>query len=268
VDTGPPATLRIAPGAGPYRLAPSVDGHGLWISEYVSRTRCTVRELALDGRARRPPRPVRCGVTPLLETPHGLWVSEWVNAYSLNGRTVQFTEPTYALLDPGSLRAKVRYEEAFAIGAHHVLTMRDDETGLVLRDLRTGASVPLTKPTPMTFFVFNSEFPVARVSPDGRYALFRLGSFSDSPQWIDLWALDLNDATWHHLPGLPVKGALKYSFEGWAPDGRVVMLGEYGVSGHVLATWRPGEAQVSVRADPLPASLYDDGLGEMLVALA
>jgi hypothetical protein len=267
IDAGIPVTLRVDGSGWNYRLAPSVDGRGLWISEYRSQTACTLREQDVDGRTRRPARPFRCGVEPIMETPHGLWVSRWVNVYTLNGRNVESTEPTYALLDPGTLREKASYEEAFVIGAHHVLTMDDQENGLVLRDLRTGTSVPLTKPAPYnSFFVFNSGFPIARVSPDGRYALIRLGSHYTHPQVIDLWLLDLDTGGWQHVPGTPVEGALKFASEAWAPDGRVIMLGLYGPDRAVLATWRPGEPQVAVRPDTLPKSLYDHGLGPLLVA--
>jgi hypothetical protein len=261
---GTPTTLRVD-ATGRYRLGPSVDGLGVWVSEYRSRTSCTLREQSLVGRTRRAPRSVPCGVEPLLETPSGLWVSKWVNVYTLAGRTVEFNEPTFALLDPTTLREKASYEEAFVIGANHVLTMTDKQRDLMLRDLRTGAAVPLTKPADLNLHVFNSELPVARVSPDGRYAVLRLGSHSQSPQVIDLWALDLTTGAWQHVPGMPVYGALKYASEAWAPDGRLVMVGEYGVDKQVLATWRPGDPRVLTRPAPLPEHLYEDGLGLLLV---
>jgi hypothetical protein len=131
IGTDVPPTLRVDAAAGhnPH-VAPAVDGRGVWISEYRSRTRCSLREVALDGRTRRPARDVPCGVEPLLETPHGLWVSRWVNLYTLAGREVDLHEPTYALLDPETLRPRASYAEAIVIGAHHVLTMNDQEGDL------------------------------------------------------------------------------------------------------------------------------------------
>ena len=266
VGAGTPPTLRVTTTADRYRLAPSVDGRGVWVSVYRSRTSCVLRELTLDGRTRRASRTVPCGVEPLLETPAGLWVSRWVNVYTLAGRTVHFTEPTYALLDPRTLQERATYTEAFVVGAHHVLTMDDHEAELVLRDVRTGAARPLAKPSQLELHVFNSEFPVARVSPDGRYALFRLGDHGQSPQVIDLWVLDLTAGAWQHVPGFPVQGALKYASEAWAPDGRLVMLGQYGERDPVLATWRPGDPRVAVRPDRLPETVYDGGLQRLFVA--
>ena len=54
--------------------------------------------------------------------------------------------------------------------------------------------------------------------------------------------------------------------EAWAPDGRLVMLGKYGRRGHVLAIWRPGDPRVAVRPDPLPETVYDEGLQRLFVA--
>lgn len=264
LGAGTPAVLRLTTSADRYGLGPSADGQGVWVSEYRSRTRCTLREQGLDGRTRRAARPVACGVEPVLETPAGLWVSKWLNVYSRTSPEVHFNDPSYALLDPRTLHEKASYEEAIVIGAHHVLTMTDEQRDLVLRDTRTGSAIPLTKPADHNLHVFNAEFPVGRVSPDGRYALFRLGSHHTMPQVIDLWLLDLTSGTWTHVPGLPVHGSLKYASETWAPDGRVVMLGEYGVDKRFLATWRPGDAQVLVRPDTLPERLYDSGLGSVL----
>jgi hypothetical protein len=138
----------------------------------------------------------------------------------------------------------------------------------VLRDLRTGSASRLDNPSGLIFAVFNSELPVARVSPDGRYALVRLGNYSSAQQVIDLWLLDLTTGDWRHVPGMPVFGGLKYASEAWAPDGRLVMLGEYGADRRVLATWRPGDPQVAIRPDPLPERIYEDGLGYLLVSSA
>lgn len=111
----------------------------------------------------------------------------------------------------------------------------------------------------------SSESPLGRVSPDARYALVRLGNHSVSPQVIDLWLLDLTTGAWQQVPGMPVTGALKSASETWASDGRVVMLGEYGLTGPVLATWRPGDREVARRPDPLPRRVYEQGLGPLLV---
>jgi hypothetical protein len=243
-----------------YRLAASPTGRSVWVSEYVSRTRCTMRELWLDGRTKRPARDVACGVTPLAETEAGLWVSRWVNWFTLNGRNVEMWEPTYALLDPATLAERSSHAEAQVMGRHHVLTQDDREQNLVLRG--PDGDVELDKPSPMTGFVFNAHWPVVPVSPDGRYAIVRYGDHSRSPQGIDVWVLDLERAAWLHVPGMPVQGGLKYTGEAWSSDGRLVMVGMYDRDKQIFATWRPGDAQIEVRADnPVPGDTFEQGFG-------
>jgi hypothetical protein len=258
---GAPVTLSIT---GPYYLpAASISGRSVWITEFLSRTRCTLRELWLDGRTKRAARDVACGLTPVAETEAGLWVSKWVNPYTLNGRNVEMWEPTYALLDPATLAERSSHPEVMVMGRRHVLTMDDREQNLVLRG--PNGSVKLDKPSIMTGFVFNSHWPVAPVSPDGRYAIVRYGDHGVSPQGIDLWVLDLERAVWLHVPGMPVGGALKFAAETWSSDGRLVMVGRYSEDTPIFATWRPGDAQLAVRAEnPVPKDTFDQGFGHIL----
>jgi hypothetical protein len=257
---GAPVVLSIT---GPYsEPAASTTGRSVWIGEYVSRTRCTLRELWLDGRTKRAARDVACGLTPVAETEAGLWVSKWVNLYTLNGRNVEMWEPTYALLDPATLTERSSYPEAQVMGRHHVLTLDDEGQNLVLRG--PNGYVKLDKPSPMTGFVFNSHWPVVPVSPDGRYAIVRYGDHGVSPQRIDLWVLDLERAAWLHVPGMPVGGALKYAAETWSSDGRLVMVGAYSEDTPIFATWRPGDAQLAVRAEnPVPKDTFNQGFGHI-----
>ena len=50
----------------------SLDGRGVWLLQ--QGTTCGLREVLLDGRARRPPRKLPCGAGLLADTPLGLLV--------------------------------------------------------------------------------------------------------------------------------------------------------------------------------------------------
>lgn len=255
---GGPHVLLVA-GAN-VQLAASTDGRSVWLSEYLSHTRCTIRELWLDGRTRRPARAVPCGVEPVAQTGAGLWVRRGENWFTSDHQVDELSErePTYALLDPSTLAERVAHPEARILGRDHVLTMDDQEAKLVLHG--PSGTYELEKPSPYTSFVFNGYRPVAPVSPDGRYVIVRFGSHSQSPQIIDVWVLDLANATWLHLPGMPTGGALKYTSEVWSSDGRLVMVGQYGPGSPILGTWRPGDATISVAPEnPIPKDTFDEG---------
>jgi hypothetical protein len=52
--------VRAAPVGRATDAIPSGDGRGLWLWRYRDQRHCTLREVALDGRPRRPPRRVGC----------------------------------------------------------------------------------------------------------------------------------------------------------------------------------------------------------------
>jgi hypothetical protein len=116
----------------------SLDGRGVWLMEHGRR--CTLREVGLDGRARRPARRVPCTIGLLAETPLGL---------------LAWTEPAAegeqgALLDPSTGRVVARYPEVHGVVGDLVLWGgHEHEAGpLTLTDRRTGARHPVARPTP------------------------------------------------------------------------------------------------------------------------
>jgi hypothetical protein len=64
---------------------------------------------------------------------------------------------------------------------------------------------------------------------------------------MDVWLLDTQTARLTQLPGMPVIVPLKATSIAWSTDGRLVLL-----SDDVVAVWRPGEPQLSVRRITLP----------------
>jgi hypothetical protein len=243
-----------------FQLAASVEGRSVWISEYLDRTRCAIRELWLDGRTKRPSRGVSCGVEPVAQTEAGLWVKRGKNWFASDRHVDELSErePTFALLDPDTLAERATYPEVRILGRGHVLTFDDEETTLVLR--APNRTVSLEKPSAYTSFVFNGHRPVVPVSPDGRYAIVRFGSHGQSPQILDVWVLDLANAAWLHVPGMPTEGALKYTSEAWALDGRLVMVGRYGTGKPIFGAWRPGDANLAVLTENrVPMDIFDQG---------
>jgi hypothetical protein len=104
-------SARATPvGRGPGAVA-SVDGRGVWLLEQVRR--CRLREVALDGRDRRPARRVPCTTGLVAETPAGLLV--WAGPVGADSQA--------ALLDPstGRVRARARYPEVSGVAGDLVL---------------------------------------------------------------------------------------------------------------------------------------------------
>jgi hypothetical protein len=95
-------------------------------------------------------------------------------------------------------------------------------------------------------------------SPDGRLLAvsFEHPAWPGPRQRLDVWLLDLIELVWRHLPSMPVPAALKATGLSWAPDGRLVLLGDFDGLGSALAVWRPGQDRLAVRSVP-PASRGD-----------
>jgi len=237
--------VRLAAPAVSFAGASS-DGRGLWLAEYDEPAGCTLREVGLDNRDRRPPRPVVCGTRPIAETPHGLWVRIAPDAF-LQARTgTSTTEERAALLDPATLAEKATFPAVEPVDEDRVVVLGD---AWELRDLRTGRVTPLTRPPA-------AGWPDPRVgapSPDGRLVPFTFGEPSGSPQIMDVWVLDLSAATWTRLPLMPTYAALKATDVTWVGDGRLVMVGRFPDAGKV-ATWTPGTAGWQVRPFDRPAT--------------
>ena len=67
----------------------------------------------------------------------------------------------------------------------------------------------------------------------------------------DVWLLDVRSGALTQLPGMPAFVSLKATSIAWTHDGRLVLLGESG-GRDVVAVWRPGGAELALKAVPLP----------------
>jgi hypothetical protein len=226
--------------------AAALDGAGVWLTEYADRTACTLREVALDGRDRRPARPVTCGTRPIAETPHGLWVDIGPDAFVAATVGTSPDQHRAALLDPATLAEKVSYARVHPIDDDRVLVLGDRWE---LRDLRTGAVTPLERPPARGW----PDPHVGALSPDRRHLPFTFGEPGNAPQIMDVWLLALDTAAWTRLPLMPVYAALKGTDLAWAADGRLVLVGRFPERG-LVATWRTGDAGYLVRPFDRPAA--------------
>jgi hypothetical protein len=143
-----PRVVRLAePALG--TVAPSADGKGLWVEEYRSRSRCTLREVGLDGRSRRPPRDVRCGTKPIGETRHGLWVAMGADAFIDATVGSGPSDWNAVLLDPDNFTERRRFPWVEIVDDDRFVAFLDPTyQSMELRDLRTGEATPLARPTP------------------------------------------------------------------------------------------------------------------------
>lgn len=230
-------------------VIPAGDGNGLWTMEYADRSTCSLRQVDFDGRDRRAARPVDCRTRLVSETPHGLWVM------------VSDTEAI--LLDPGTLAERMKSPRVDVIDEHRYLVATDNRTDPIrLHDMGSGKSVDVPRP-PHTGW---AQPHVSPLSPDGRWLALTFGEPGVMPQVMDVWLLDLSNLQWTHVPAMPIHASLKNTSISFAPDGRLVMLGNFSdvadvgheYKRHLLATWRPGEPQWALLPFERPATSPDE----------
>jgi hypothetical protein len=213
-----------------WQVAPAIDGRAIWVKSYTSRRQCQLREVRLDGRPRRTPRPVRCSTQLVDAGGRGLLVQ---------GRTVA---------DPRTGRTLLRAGGLLAMSGQYALTTSGPPRSLVVSNVRTGARWPLPWPSR----IGGRDGAVVH-APSGLIAL----AFSDpayeggGTQVTDLWLLDPTARLLQHLPDMPSAVSLKSTGMTWARDGRLVMLAESGQR-QLVAVWRPGEDRIQVRRVRLP----------------
>lgn len=221
-------------------------GAGLWLAEYQDRTRCTLRLVNLAGGDLRAPRQVPCGLRPIIETVHGLWAEVGPDAFAAAATPADVDA---VLLDPDTLTERLRVSRIELVDEHRVVVFTDRLRDTVeLRDLRSGRVTPLTPPTTA------GHLSVWPVSPDGRHLPFSFDTPESDPQHHDVWLLDVSTMAWVHAPSMPAYASLKRTSLAWAPDGRLVLLGEFAESGALVVTWRPGEPALSLLAYRRPAT--------------
>jgi hypothetical protein len=219
------------------------DGRGVWLLARQDRTRCTLGQVGLDGRPRRPALPVPCESVLIDELPAGLLV--YVS------RSGSGAGPYSALVTAdGGFRRLPQVVDGVA-GGNLVLSTLDPGRLIALTDLRSGVSHRLRWPSTLQDHVMG----LIDVHPEGRLVSVAFyPAHSGAEQTLDLWLLDLTTRNWHQLPDMPLRLAPSKPQAAWTADGRLLLLAGLAddpASG-LVAVWRPGQPRIAVRRVPLP----------------
>lgn len=219
------------------------EGRSVWLLGHQTTTACTLRQVGLDGRLRRPARPVLCTTKLLGELPAGLLVA--------SGASEDPWERPTSLVDHRGHRARLGFPAADLLAAtgELVLTNAEPLAPLTLTNLRSGASWRLGWPSPL-----RGGAHIAAVHPNGRdIAVGFHGLASPGEAGYDLWLLNAATRRWRHLPDLPAADiAAKATDMAWTRDGRLIVLTGTATLGQVVAVWRPGQPRLALRRIKLP----------------
>ena len=209
----------------------SRDGLGVWLLSRQDATHCALGQVGLDGRQRRPTRPLPCESVLIEELPAGLLV---YGSARRNGG------------DPYSALVAADGEA----GGDLVLSTVEPGRLIALTDVGSGTSHRLPWPSRLDDHVMG----LIGGHPNGRLAHVAFYPALDgAEQTLDVWLLDLPTRRWQQLPDMPLRLAPSKPQLRWTADGRLLLL-----AGHpddpagVVAVWRPGEPRIAVRQVRLP----------------
>jgi hypothetical protein len=222
----------------------SRDGRGVWLLRRRDAAHCTLGQVGLDGRPRRPERPLPCEAVLIEELPAGLLV--YGSAPRSGGG------PYSALVTAdGALRRLPLVVDGVA-GGDLVLGTVEPGRLIALTDVRGGASHRLPWPSRLDAHVMG----LIAGHPQGRLASVAFyPARSSAVQTLDVWLLDLTTRRWRQLPGMPLRLDASKPQLSWTTDGRLLLLaGLADDPASVVAVWRPGEPQLAVRRVELPGS--------------
>jgi hypothetical protein len=221
-------------------VVPAGDGHSVWIKRRDG-SRCTLRQVALDGRTLRVPRAFPCTTTLYPGGALGVVVNRTRVIDPRNSRTV----------------LKTRWGVLAAAGTHLVLS--GPGSRLALLDASTGAERRLRWPSILAWL----DQPA--VDPTGRFVAlsFAAPAWTGGRQVADVWLLEVRTGALTQMPGMPAFVALKGTSLAWTDDGRLVLLGE-SAGRDVVAVWRPGHRHLSVKTvHPLERSGSSDSFAPL-----
>jgi hypothetical protein len=232
LHSGPDARLYAVRGNRVSRLGigrnatPSADGRSVWVQNRTGPSRCEVRQVALDGRQLRAPRPLPCATRS--DPPGG-------PMGVVAGRT--------RVVDPLTGRTVVRTRWGILAVAERHLVLAGPGQRLAVLDAETGTERRLPWPSILPWL----DRPA--VDPRGRFVALGFATPSwrgSGAQVSDVWLLDTESRTLTQLPGMPAFVRLKFTGMAWAGDGRLVLLGETQTTAFV-AVWRPGQRRLALK---------------------
>ena len=221
------------------------DGRAVWLLNHQAARPCTLGEVWLDGRRRRPARPVSCTTKLLAELPAGLLVA--------SGTSEDPWDRPTSLVDHDGHRTRLGFPAARLLAAtgQLLLTSTQPQAPLTLTDLASHRSWRLAWPSRL-----RGGTHLAAVHPSGRdIAVGFYGLAAPGEQGYDLWLLDTATRRWQHLPDLPATDiAAKATDLAWTREGRLVVLTVTPTLGQVVVVWRPGRPRLALRQLRLPTT--------------
>jgi hypothetical protein len=216
---------RLGTGAD---VVPAADGESIWVKSFAAPTRCTLRQLRLDGGVVTPARPFPCRSTIYPGGELGVVMN----------RT--------KLLDPRTGRTILNTGWGVIAAAGKMLVLSGPGDSFTLLNAATRETRRVTWPRTI------GRLDGPAVDPRGRYVAVAFANPAwEGGQGLDVWLLNLATARLTHLPSMPALVALKQTSMVWMDDGRLVLLSESGGK-DVVAVWRPGEARLAIKTVPLP----------------
>jgi hypothetical protein len=221
-------TARVTSLGEGERMVPAVDGRSVWIKRRDG-TRCTLRQIALDGRTLRAPRRFPCATT--------------LDPGGRLGVVVNRTR----VIDPRTTRTVLttRWGILAAAGTH--LVLKGPGKQLALLDASKRTERPLRWPS-----ILSGLEQYAAANPRGGFVAVSFATPWDGKgQVLDVWLLDVRSGALTELPSMPAYVALKATSIAWTHDGRLVLLGESG-GRDIVAVWRPGDAELTLKTVRLP----------------
>ena len=222
----------------------SRDGRGVWLLSRRDAAGCVIGQVGLDGRQRRPARPVPCEAVLIQELPGGLLL--------YGGGSGSGGGPWSALLGADGAVRRLPVVVDGVAGGDLVLSTVEPGRLVALTDVGSGASHRLPWPSRLRGHVMG----LVGGHPDGRLAHVAFYPARDgAEQTLDVWLLDVATRGWRQLPGMPLHLAPSKPQLRWTADGRLLLLaGVAGEPAALVGVWRPGEPQVAVWHVPLPGA--------------
>ncbi len=225
---------RLGTGANVW---PAHDGGSVWIQSVVSRSRCTLRRMGLDGRQLRAPRPFPCATVS----------DPAAGSLGLVSRRTRVLDP-----QTGRLVLQTRWGILAAAGPTLVLagpatTVVTSSHQFTLLDATTRSERRFRWPSILLY----RDAPA--VDPRGRFVALAFADPTTSfgGQALDVWLVDTLTGKLTQLPGMPALVSLKRTSMAWTADGRLVLLS--GRNGrYVVAVWRPGQRRLALKTVQLP----------------
>jgi hypothetical protein len=244
VRHGGTVATRLAAGTD---VEGSRDGQGVWLLGRRDAGHCTLGQVGLDGRPRRPAPPASCHVVLIDELPAGLLV------YG----TPPGGSPYSALVAADGAVRRLPMVVGGVAGGNLVLSTLEPGRLIALTDLSSGVSHRLPWPSRLDDHVMG----LVEGHPDGRLATVAFyPARSGVEQTLDVWLLDLVTRRWQRLPDMPLRLASSKPQLQWTADGRLLLLaGLADEPASVVALWRPGEARIAARRVRLPGPARPGG---------